>query len=316
MDLKDNNIKQKKIRNSYANVLSSKSPLPPTPSPHPPQGIADSGATDHYLTVQDQPHCSKPTPSSTNITVLAADGNKMTSSHTAQIPLAPQLSPNASTGHILKGLTTGSLISIGKLCDDECIAIFTKYNVRIVKDGRIIIQGLRNTSNGLWNIPLAPKSHPLPPQTSTAPASVRGANIRTAPSPLSKPLLPPKTKPSSRSQSIASAIRTSATKANLASFLHAAAFSPVVSTLVRAISRGHFQSWPGLTTTLILQHLPKSIATAKGHLRELQQNIQSTKTILPPLPMASSLDVDPSQEPTNPRSKDSFITLIDNNIFE
>ena len=28
MDLKDNNIKPKKFRNSYANVLSSKSPLP------------------------------------------------------------------------------------------------------------------------------------------------------------------------------------------------------------------------------------------------------------------------------------------------
>ena len=38
-----------------------------------------------------------------------------------------------------------------------------------------------------------------------------------------------------------------------------------------------FATWPGLTTDFIRKYLPKSIATTKGHLRQLKQNIQSTK---------------------------------------
>jgi hypothetical protein len=79
----------------------------------------------------------------------------MESSLRAIIPLAAALSKQAQVGHIFDGLQ-GSLISIGQLCDD-CVALFSKYHVDIIKDGKIIIKGKRNTTNGLWNIPLAPK---------------------------------------------------------------------------------------------------------------------------------------------------------------
>jgi len=62
-------------------------------------------------------------------------------------------------------------------------------------------------------------------------------------------------------------IRCARYKNELANFFHAVAFSPVPSTFFRAIHRGHFSSWPGLTTYLINKHLSKSIATSKGHLR-------------------------------------------------
>jgi hypothetical protein len=161
----------------------------------------------------------------------------MKATKSVQVPLSSKLSTTASTGHVLNGLSTGSLISIGKLCDDDCAAIFSKFNVHIIKNGNIIIKGPR-TPNGLWHIPFAP-TPPLSSITTSAPSSI--------------------------SSQASSALRSRATKADLASFLHGTLFSPVTSTLVRAIQKGHFTTWPGLTTDLITRHLRPSIATNEGN---------------------------------------------------
>ena len=193
----------------------------------------------------------------------------MQATQSVKVPLSSHLSPTATTGHVLDGLTTGSLISISKLCDDDCAALFTKYNVHIVKNGSVIIKGQRN-NNGLWHIPFAPKS-PIPSlTTSTPPMTLSLAS---------------------------SAIRSRATKSDLAVFLHATLFSPVISTLVRAIKKNHFTAWPGINTNLIMRHLSPSIATSRGHLRGQQQNIRSTKLTITPIPLATSLDIKPNQVP-------------------
>jgi hypothetical protein len=75
-------------------------------------------------------------------------------------------------------------------------------------------------------------------------------------------------------------------------FLHAALFSPVPSTLLHAIKRGHLTTWPGLTINNVNRFLHKSIATVKGHLDQTRKNKRSTKTVTtevedlsaPPLP--------------------------------
>ena len=64
----------------------------------------------------------------------------------------------------------------------------------------------------------------------------------------------------------------------MATFLHAACFSPVLSTLNKAIDNGHFNTWPGISNNLMKKHLPPSIASAKGHLNQERQGIQSTKS--------------------------------------
>lgn len=71
-------------------------------------------------------------------------------------------------------------------------------------------------------------------------------------------------------------LRKQTTKNNLATYLHACCLFPVISTFVSAIKKGHFNTWPGLTTHLITKHLKKSIHTAKGHLRQEFKNLQST----------------------------------------
>jgi hypothetical protein len=75
------------------------------------------------------------------------------------LPLSSSLSDKAQSAFALDDLRTGSLISLAQLCDDDCIAIFNKYDVKILKKDKIIITGTR-TRNGLWHLPItAPVSH-------------------------------------------------------------------------------------------------------------------------------------------------------------
>ena len=62
-----------------------------------------------------------------------------------------------------------------------------------------------------------------------------------------------------------------ATKPDIAMYYHQAAFSPVPTTFISAINKGNFSTWPGLTAELISKHLPKSLATAKGHNKLARQ---------------------------------------------
>ena len=72
-------------------------------------------------------------------------------------------------------------------------------------------------------------------------------------------------------------LRKDTTKKDLVTFLHRAVCSPVLSTWVQAIDNNHFTTWPGLSK-LVKKHLPKSIATAEGHIKQEKQGLQSTKT--------------------------------------
>jgi hypothetical protein len=73
-------------------------------------------------------------------------------------------------------------------------------------------------------------------------------------------------------------MEASSTFEELMQFLHAACFSPAPATWIQAIQRGHFTTWPGLTAEAVRKHLPKSIATAKGHMDQTRQNTRTTKT--------------------------------------
>lgn len=167
----------------------------------------------------------------------------MTSTHEGQMNILPcGLPADATATHLFPALTTHSLISVGKFCDYGCEAIFNKEQVRIVKDERTILQGYHG-DNGLWLLNLAEPN--------------------------------PQTLQHSETQHVAALVSTNI--ADQMEFLHAALFSPVVSTLTKAIKNGHLATWPGLTVENIRKYLPKSLATAKGHLDQTRKNTRSTK---------------------------------------
>jgi hypothetical protein len=50
---------------------------------------------------------------------------------------------------------------------------------------------------------------------------------------------------------------------------------------MKAIKRGFFASWPGLTEKAVNQNFPESEETQRGHMRKRPSGLRSTKVKLP-----------------------------------
>eukprot|EP00978_Attheya_sp_CCMP212_P035929 scaffold159185_cov28-Attheya_sp.AAC.1 len=87
------------------------------------------------------------TPVSPGIFVQLPDGSLIESSHKSNLNI-PGLPAAASEYHIFPALKSGSLLSIGQLCDYDCDVNFNKLNVTVH-------HGL-HLDNGLWSIPTPP----------------------------------------------------------------------------------------------------------------------------------------------------------------
>jgi hypothetical protein len=219
-------------------------------------GIADTAATGNYITM-DCPVTDKH-PTSHGIDVTLPNGVNITSSHTALLQLPHELPIGARKADSFPGLKSGSLMSIGQLCDHGCTATFTATQVQIFHQERLILTGHRSIdTNNLWLLQLDGMltdqhhvliQHQLIPRTNeptigTANSMVANTNI-----------------------------------ADHIAFYHAAAFSPVISTWCEAIDNGHFTTWPELTSALVRKHLPYgSGPMIKGHLHQQRSNLRSTK---------------------------------------
>jgi hypothetical protein len=78
---------------------------------------------------------------------------------------------------------------------------------------------------------------------------------------------------------------------NLINYLHAACFSPVKSTWIKAIKNGNFSPWPGLNDHSVEKYPSNSTATAKGHLNQQRQNARTTK-----IKDAETIDTEPDPD--------------------
>jgi len=139
--------------------------------------------------------------------------------------------------------STGSLLSIGTLCDSGCIAIYDKDKVTIQHAGKVILRGYRSSSTRLWTIDIA-----QPQAVATAAAAVmhHGGGSSTH---------------------------------DTVAFLHAALGSPAISTMIAAIENGYIK-FPYLSASPVRRHRSNSIATAKGHLDQTRQGQRSTESAL------------------------------------
>ena len=142
-----------------------------------------------------------------------------------------------------------NLISIGQLCDHGFSAIFTAKDLSLTGPNTKLT-GTCNTDNKLYYIDFK--------------------NIEPSPN-----VHLPQHSPCSNN------VHTLSTKSDIIQHLHRAAFIPVVSTWTTTITAGFFTTWPGLTSALVRKHFTKSLSTAKGHLRQDGQNLQSTRNTDP-----------------------------------
>ena len=120
--------------------------------------------------------------------------------------------------------------------------------MKILKHNQVIIAGLRDCTNGMWNIPLGP----CPPSQKS-----------------------PKRSHPNQSNGI---LLQDITKRELDQYFHNTAFIPVKSVFVAAINNVHFTSLPGMSVSLISKHLTQSPFVVKGRLDQEQKNLRSTQS--------------------------------------
>jgi hypothetical protein len=135
---------------------------------------ADSGASAHFH--QMTPHFPHRTISASNpaVHVIVPNGNIMTSTATAQLPIQ-HLTAATTKSHAFPKLASGSLLSVGQICDNDCTAIFDsnsvhmyhKKDVTIIPSKPPLISGTRKMPfEPLYNIRI-PTAFPSPIAHST-----------------------------------------------------------------------------------------------------------------------------------------------------
>ena len=184
----------------------------------------------------------------TDPAVHLPDGATLTANAQGHLPCTTNLPSSATLAHVFTGLHTTSIISLGQFCDHSCKVVLDKNNGFVVKDNQIIITGMRNTTDGLWDIPISQHT-PIPTQI---PSSQRIHHMNVI-------------------------LTKEKTRKELVDCLHACCFSPTKQTFLQAIKNGNFITWPGLTPDLVSKHLIPSLATAKGHLAQERKKCNQPK---------------------------------------
>jgi hypothetical protein len=99
-----------------------------------------------------------------------------------ELDFSCSLSEKARTAVILPGPKSASLISFGKLCDDNYEVLLTKHKMYAVKNNKIILEGNRNFGDKLWDIAVQKtKLSPFPLDTTPRHASIYGNSSRGTP---------------------------------------------------------------------------------------------------------------------------------------
>ena len=203
---------------------------------------ANSGASCHYFRPQDAPFLCQLQSVPSGPAVCLPDDMTITSNQKGLLPLSTTLSDCAKTVPLFPHLRSASLVSLGQLCDDDCVVILDKNKIIVKKDNKIALKGHHNPTDGLWDISLTTIQRPKSSRLSIFPSA-----------------------PSTFQHRANVIIRKNQTTKELTNYLHAACGSPAISTSLQAIKDGFFHSWPGIN--LIKQSdITPSIATAKGHL--------------------------------------------------
>ena len=116
---------------------------------------ADSGASCHYFRPQDAPILRQVQHIQTSPTVQLPDDTTITGNKKGLLPLSSSLSNCAKTAHIFPHLKSASLVSLGQLCDNDCVVILNKNEIIVKKKNKTVLKGHHNFTDGLWDISLS-----------------------------------------------------------------------------------------------------------------------------------------------------------------
>ena len=231
----------------------------PSTTDNPPSHVTaklDSGATDNYFSILDTDDCLEDVEQVSNgPTAITPTSDTITATKKGKLPFSnTNLSDQARTAHTFEGLTSTSLVSVAKMCDDGCKVTFDRDHAYVTKDNKLQLTGYRNQFDRLWDIYIPRKQHTPKPTTSNTSTSRMSSQHK-----------------------VSVILRKDKSKTTLAQYHHHTLFAPTEKTLRHAIKNKHLITWPGLTQELFTSGLPPSEATARGHLKQERKNLQSTK---------------------------------------
>ena len=166
----------------------------------------DSGATSHYWRKTDTHTLLDVQATSHGATVQLPDSSTISVTAVGRLPLPASLTLSATNTHVFDDLHSAYFISLGKLCDNNCVSILDKHKIQVIKESKVVMQGHRNADDGLWDIPIK-------------------KNFQ---------------------KKALSIITRDKTKIELIQYLCGCCFSPTPHSFLCAIKNGNLLTWPGL----------------------------------------------------------------------
>ena len=178
----------------------------------------------------------------------------------------------ANICHEVPAMQQDTLLSVPKLVDAGYTPLLTKdgievYNtsdIKFVVSRDAVLRGWREES-GLWRIPL---------EEEITQTNVQNTNTQTVVTCKAPTELLRKAKNNEEFMCNLYELRK---QPEIVRFLHAAAGFPTKRTWLKAIRKGFYSSWPGLTAKTVEKYFPESEETQKGHMRSIKAGIRSTK---------------------------------------
>ena len=226
--------------------------------------LSDSGASGHFLT-QHAAVVNKQ-PATTPIAVTLPDGGTLLSTHTCNLDI-PWLPPDVTQAHIFPGLTHSSLISTKKFCDAGYAVGFNRHLCAVFDaNNKCVLHGPRDQLTQLWSLPTNPRRPPPARRTTTD---------NTTPTPIAP--------------FVANNVHTIPHLQNRVKYMHQTFFCPPTQTLINAANLGFLDNMPFLTPELILKHLEKTPATAKGRMKLRSMGLRSTRCTTITKPTANNI---------------------------
>ena len=134
---------------------------------------------------------------------------------------------------------TNTQFGVGPICDADCTVLFNKQDVTVFSPGGkpIIIGWKEKESRRLWRFAMKPTKELLLHHTTKIQTTLSAYSTYDLPS-----------------------------VEELVQYMHAASGFPVKSTWLRAIKKGNFETWPGLTYPNAAKYCPRAVETIKGHM--------------------------------------------------
>ena len=174
--------------------------------------------------------------------MLLSNGEYMVPETSGELPNLPSISKKYKTAQICPDNKNATLISMGRLCDDDCMAIMDKHKAVVYKNNTPIIKAPRCLTTGIYLVNL---DNPL---------AMSNAVIKHC------------------SPKIAQIHKFTSLSRLL--FLHGAIGSIPISTLRKAIQAGYLTTWPEFDNKAMTK-LETPDHTLFGHMDQKRKNTQS-----------------------------------------